>query len=44
MTKDKKQSLVFFTKFTFLNYIQIYIENLLSFNLSPTRIHFSCTR
>ena len=29
MTKDKTQSLVFFTKFTFLNFLQIYIENLL---------------
>ena len=29
MTKDKTQSLVFFTKLTFLNFLQIYIENLL---------------
>ena len=29
MTKDKTQSLVIFTKFTFLNFLQIYIENLL---------------
>ena len=43
MTKDnKKQSLVFFTKFTFLNCLQIYIENLLIFNLSSTPLHFSC--
>ena len=40
MTKDKTQSLVFFTKFTFLNCLQIYIENLLIFNLSSTRLHF----
>ena len=40
MTKDKqKQSLVFFTKFTFLNCLQIYIENLLIFNLWSTRLH-----
>ena len=32
MTKDRKQSLVFFTKFTFLNCLQIYFENLLIFN------------
>ena len=39
MTKDKNNSLVFFTKFTFLNCLQIYIENLLIFNLSSTRLH-----
>ena len=42
MTKVKKQSLVFFTKFTLFNCLQIYIENLLIFNLSSTSVHFSC--
>ena len=42
MTKDHKTKSRFLYKITFLNCLQIYIENLLIFNLLSTRLHFSC--